>query len=81
MEEKMKMQSLENRVKRLEFEDERCRKMEASANIKAEKMIENRRRHYEDMLLKKNHSLQVQLIENMQREENQIKRDKTKSTI
>ena len=57
MEEKMKMQSLENRVKRLEFEDERCRKMEASANIKAEKMIENRRRHYEDMLLKKNHSL------------------------
>ena len=33
------MQSLENRVKRLEFEDERCRKMEASANIKAEKML------------------------------------------
>ena len=57
MEEKMKLQSMENRVKRLEYEEIRCRKMEEFANKRAENMIENRKRHYEDMLLKKNHQL------------------------
>ena len=44
-------------------------------------MIENRKRHYEDMLLKKNHQLQVSLAETLQREENQKRRQKAQSTI
>ena len=61
---------MENRIKRLEFEEQRARKMEDMANKRAEKMIDARKRHFEDLLLKKNYYLNMQLAENKQREVN-----------
>lgn len=58
-EEQMKLQSMENRIKRLEFEETRAQKLESLANKRADNMIEARKRHFEDLLLKKNHYLQV----------------------
>ena len=69
-EEKIKMQQMENRIRRLEFEEMRARKMETLANERAEKMIEARKRHFEDMLLKKNHYYNVMMAEDRQRENN-----------
>ena len=47
-EEKYKVQSMENRIRRLEFEDYRARKMEENANRKVDNMMKARSRHYED---------------------------------
>ena len=54
-EEKMKLQSMENRILRLEFEEKRAKKMEELANKRADNMIDARKRHFEDLLVKKNH--------------------------
>lgn len=69
-EEELKMQSMENRIRRLEFEEQRARKMEQLANKRAENMIEARKRHYTDLLQKKNFLLNKQLDENRQRQLN-----------
>ena len=60
-EEKLKMQSMENRIRRLEFEEQRARKMERLANERASNMIDARKRHFEDLLLKKNYYLNLQI--------------------
>ena len=44
-------------------------------------MIEARKRHFEDLLLKKNHYLNVQLAEDKQREMNQRKRLENKTNL
>jgi len=46
---------MENRVKRLQFEEERSRKMAELAQQRAEKMLDARKRHYEDLMVKKNY--------------------------
>jgi len=80
-EEKLKLQSMENRVRRLEFEDNRAQKLEEKATKKAQNMIEARKRHFEDMLMKKNHYLNLQLQESKQRQLNERKRQEAKNTI
>ena len=67
-EEELKMQTMENRIKRLEFEEQRARKMEELANKKADSMIDARKRHFEDMLIKKNHYYNVAIAEEKQRQ-------------
>ena len=45
---------MENRLKRLQFEETRSKKMSALAQDRAEKMIEARNRHFQELLNKKN---------------------------
>jgi len=80
-EEKEKLQTMENRIRRLEFEDQRAKKMEELAHKKADNMIENRQRHFEDMLMKKNYYLNLQLQENKQRLLNEQMRKESKNKI
>jgi hypothetical protein len=42
-----RLQTMQNRVRRLQFEDERASKMAEIAQTKAEKLLEARKRHYE----------------------------------
>lgn len=72
---------MENRIKRLEFEEQRSRKMEEAANKRAESMIDARKRHFEDLLVKKNHYMNMHYEENKQREINLKRRLETKSMI
>ena len=75
------MQTMENRIKRLEFEEQRARKMEELANKKADSMIDARKRHFEDMLIKKNHYYNVAIAEEKQRQQNQRERLERKTAI
>ena len=81
LEERTKLQSMENRLKRLEFEDHRAKKMENLANQRLSSQMEARNRHFEDMVLKKNFYINLQINENMQREKNLQNRAETRSTI
>ena len=81
IEERTKLQSMENRIKRLEFEEQRARKMEQLANQKIESQMQARSRHFEDMVLKKNYYINMQINENMQREKNLARRAISRSTI
>ena len=47
---KLKLESMANRVKRLQFEEDRANKMADFAQSRAEKMIEARKRHYGDLI-------------------------------
>ena len=67
-EEKYKVQSMENRIRRLEFEDYRARKMEENANRKVDNMMKARSRHYEDQIEKKNHLAYLKVLEAKRRE-------------
>ena len=51
------------------------------ANERAEKMIGARKRHFEDMLLKKNHYYNVMIAEERQRETNAKRRVENMSAI
>ena len=55
LEERVKLQSMENRLKRLEFEEQRAKKMENIANQRMTSQMQARNRHFEDMVLKKNY--------------------------
>ena len=46
---------MENRIKRLQFEEERSKKLEQTANERAEKMLDARKRHFDQLVEKKNH--------------------------
>lgn len=81
LEERTKLQSMENRLKRLEFEEHRAKKMENLANQRLSSQMEARNRHFEDMVLKKNFYINLQINENMQREKNLQNRAETRSTI
>ena len=72
---------MENRIRRLEFEEQRARKMEELANKKADSMIDARKRHFEDMLIKKNHYYNVAIAEEKQRQQNQRERLARKTAI
>lgn len=61
IEERTKLQSMENRIKRLEFEEQRARKMEQLANEKMQNQMEARTRHFEDMILKKNYYINMKI--------------------
>lgn len=71
---------MENRIRRLEFEEKRSVKMEKLANKRAESMIEARKRHFEDLLMKKNHYYDLAKQEEHQRELNE-KRKKDRKTM
>ena len=81
IEERTKLQSMENRIKRLEFEEKRARKMEQLANHKIDSQMQARSRHFEDLVLKKNYYINLQIGENMQREKNLQQRSLSRSTI
>mmetsp|Transcript_13590 Transcript_13590/g.18599 ORF Transcript_13590/g.18599 Transcript_13590/m.18599 type:complete len:186 (-) Transcript_13590:705-1262(-) len=81
IEEEMKMQTMENRIRRLEFEEKRAQKMEETANKRADSMIDARKRHFEDLLVKKNHYYNVAIQEEKQRMQNQRNRLERKSAI
>ncbi len=55
--------------------------MEATANKRADNMIMARKRHFEDLMIKKNHHLNMSIQEDKQREINNERRAKTKSMI
>ena len=52
---------MENRVKRLQYEEERAQKVSTLAEERAEKMIAARNRHYYDLVGKKNYYEQKNL--------------------
>ena len=56
---KLKLESMANRVKRLQFEEDRANKMADFAQQRAEKMIEARKRHYGDLISQKNFHTQI----------------------
>jgi len=80
-EEEIKLQTMENRIRRLEFESKRSNKMEQVANKRAESMIGARKRHFDDMIAKKNHFETVAIQEEQQRDLNDKKRHLCKSMI
>jgi len=80
-EEELKLQTMENRLRRLEFEEKRSQKMEQLANKRADNMIDSRKRHFEDMLMKKNHYFNVSMQEEKQRELNEKRRSDRKNMI
>mmetsp|Transcript_24806 Transcript_24806/g.30998 ORF Transcript_24806/g.30998 Transcript_24806/m.30998 type:complete len:186 (-) Transcript_24806:718-1275(-) len=80
-EEEMKMQTMENRIRRLEFEEKRAQKMEETANKRADSMIDARKRHFEDLLVKKNYYYNMAIQEEKQRMQNQRNRLERKSAI
>jgi hypothetical protein len=55
--------------------------MEALANTRADTMINARKRHFEDLLLKKNWYMNKEITEDQQREANNKKRYDNFSTI
>ena len=55
--------------------------MEQLANKRAENMIDSRKRHFEDMLMKKNHYFNVSMQEEKQRELNDKRRNERKNMI
>ena len=81
IEERTKLQSMENRIRRLEFEEQRARKMEQLANQRIDSQMQARSRHFEDMVLKKNYYINMQINENMQREKNLARRAHSRTTI
>ena len=48
-ESKVKVQALENRIKRLVYEDERAKKLTQIANEKSEKLLRARERHEREL--------------------------------
>jgi hypothetical protein len=54
-ESELKSQIMENRIKRLEFEETRAQKNQAAAERKAEMMLAARNRHHEDLMRKFQH--------------------------
>ena len=52
-EEKIRLKNMENRIMRLEFEEQRSRKMEEHANKRADSMMNARKRHFEELMMKK----------------------------
>jgi hypothetical protein len=50
---KHKMQIMENRIKRLEFEENRANNLARNAEAKANLMIERRKQHFQDLISKK----------------------------
>ena len=54
-EQEIKALQMENRIKRLQFEEERSKKLEQTANERAEKMLDARKRHFDQLVEKKNH--------------------------
>ena len=69
-EEKIRLKNMENRIIRLEFEEQRSRKMEEQANKRADSMMNARKRHFEELMLKKNWYLNREQVESQQREAN-----------
>ena len=55
--------------------------MEELANKRTDNMLEARKRHFEDLLLKKNHYLNMQLAEDKQRDANQRRRLESKTAL
>ena len=51
-ESELKSQIMENRIKRLEYEENRAQKNQAAAERKAEMMLAARNRHHEDLMRK-----------------------------
>eukprot|EP00347_Sterkiella_histriomuscorum_P006729 403351658 len=71
---------LENRIKRLFFEDERAKKLSALANEKAEKLLKARDRHQRELekkfmiqSIKKQQEDQLKMINRIQKEQHKIK--------
>ena len=75
------MQVMENRIRRLEYEDQRAHKMEAAAHDRASRMMEARQRHFEESMIKKHHFMNVQREESRQRMINQMTREQSKHSI
>ena len=65
------MQTMENRIRRLEFEEKRAQQMEQKAHQRADKMIDARKRHFSDLLMKKNHYYNLAMAEDKQRDINE----------
>ena len=65
------MQTMENRIRRLEFEEKRAQQMEQKAHQRADKMIDARKRHFSDLLMKKNHYYNLAIAEDKQRDKNE----------
>ena len=68
IEENQKVQQMENRLKRLQFEETRSKKMSALAQDRAEKMIQARNRHFLELVNKKNFYAQQKIQIDKQRE-------------
>ena len=68
IEENQKVQQMENRLKRLQFEEERSKKMSALAQDRAEKMIKARNRHFHELVNKKNFYAQQKIEVEKKRE-------------
>ena len=81
IEERTKLQTMENRLRRLEFEEKRAKKMELLAKERIDSQMAARNRHFEDLVLKKNYYLNMQINENLQREKNLNRRHETRSNI
>eukprot|EP00347_Sterkiella_histriomuscorum_P010889 403374534 len=79
-ESKQNLSMLENRIKRLFFEDERAKKLSALANEKAEKLLKARDRHQRELekkfmiqSIKKQQEDQLKMINRIQKEQHKIK--------
>ena len=74
------MQAVENRVKRLEFEDKRAKKLSNIAEKRARDLILSRKKHFEEMEFKKlyNEEQHRQLLE-MREKINKERRDRAES--
>jgi hypothetical protein len=74
------MQAVENRVKRLEFEDKRAKKLSNIAEKRARDLVLSRKKHFEEMEFKKlyNEEQHRQLLE-MREKINKERRDRAES--
>ena len=54
---------MENRIKRLEFEEQRAKKLENQANKRVDNMINARTRHQETMMEKQAHQIKLRIDE------------------
>lgn len=73
-ENQQKVAVMENRIKRLHFEEGRARKMANVAQNRAENMLDARKRHFQDLVLKKNfHTQQKNQMEQQNYENRRMK--------
>jgi hypothetical protein len=48
---------MQNRIKRLEYEERRVEKSVIKTEERAEKMVETRKRHFQQLVMRKNHHI------------------------
>ena len=70
-----KVNALENRIKRLIFEEERAKKLTKIANQKAEKLFQSRERHERDLLDKMQRREQSLVDQERKRQINQLQKE------